>query len=167
MLRRKTILTTAALLAAVAVPASAQTNQDLRSPDAKDAAEQRGLYQSGGGGYVLNRDYGSPDAADVPRDLQRVSAAASPRAKPHPGPYTDSERELVESPEVQAMVSRAMREIRETPAVVEVSRPSGSFDWGDAGLGAAGMLTLCSIAAGAALIVTARRRRRGFRVATH
>jgi hypothetical protein len=164
MLRRKTILTTAALLAVLAVPVSAQTNQDLRSPDARDAAEQRGLYQSDGGGYGLNRDYGSPDAGD----LQRVPAAGSPPANPPTGPYyTDAERALVESPEVQAMVNRARREVRERSAVVDVHPPTGGFDWGDAGIGAAGMLALCSIGAGSALIVTARRRRRGFRVATH
>jgi uncharacterized iron-regulated membrane protein len=64
-------------------------------------------------------------------------------------------------------VSRAIREIRQTPTVVAVQDPSGGFDWGDAGIGAAGMLALFSIAAGSALLLTGRKRRRGVKVATH
>ncbi|HEX6585100.1 MAG TPA: hypothetical protein VF056_15980, partial [Thermoleophilaceae bacterium] len=39
--------------------------------------------------------------------------------------------------------------------------PSSGFDWGDAGIGAAGMLGIFSIAAGSALLLTSRRRRHG------
>jgi hypothetical protein len=207
MLRRSHILTTAALLAVCAVPASAATYedlhsdsaasrdaapppssiaasaadeyQDLRSPDAVDAAGHRGVYAqkgpsespfpglsrqaegTGRGQYALNRDYGSPDAADAARGLSPAPVAAGP------GPYTDSERRLVESGEVQDMVRRAITEIRETPAVIAVDEPSGGFDWGDAGIGAAGMLALFSIAGGSALLLSGRRRRRGVGVATH
>ena len=190
MLRRSHILTTAALLAVCATPASAATYedlhsdgaasaavapppssmaasaadeyQDLRSPDAVDAAEHRGLHGADRGQYALNRDYGSPDAADAARDLPAVPAVTHAG----PGPYTDSERKLVESPEVQGMVRGAIREIRQTPTVVAVAEPSGGFDWGDAGIGAAGMLALFSIAAGSALLVSGRRHRRGVGVAT-
>jgi hypothetical protein len=128
MLRRSHILTTAALLAACVTPASAATYEDLRSPDAVDAAAHRGLYTTEDKGpYTLNREYGSPDAVDAARDLP-------------PTP---------------------------TPVVAATSSPSGGFDWGDAGIGAAGMLALFSIAAGSALLITGRRRRRDLRVATH
>jgi hypothetical protein len=200
MLRRKTILTTAALMAVFAVPASAQT-QDLRSPDAQDAAAQRGIYESESKAYVLNRDYGSPDAADAARDLPsapvatagpgiytdaerklvespevqqmvdrisgEISASAPIVTHAGPGIYTDSERKLVESPEVQQMVDRISGEISASAPVVTVSAPSGGFDWGDAGIGAAGMVALFSIAAGSALLLMGRRRRRDVRVATH
>ena len=228
MLRRSHILTTAALLAVFAVPASAATYedltdpapapssiatpaadeyQDLRSPDAKDAAAQRGVYESESGPYVLDRDYGSPDAADAGRDLPSVAdvthsnpgpytdaernlvespevqqvqqrlagviAADAGRDLPsvadvthsNPGPYTDAERKLVESPEVQQMVDRLAGEISASSPVVAVSAPSGGFDWGDAGIGAAGMVALFSIAAGSALLLMGRRRRRDVRVA--
>ena len=167
MLRRMTILTTAAILGVCAVPASAQQYQDLRSPDAKDAAEQRGLYESDGGSFTLNRDYGSPDAADSARDVPSATVTASPRANSLPGPFTDSDRKVVESPAVEAMADRISAEIRATLPVVEVRGPSGGFDWGDAGIGAAGMLALFSIGAGSALLISGRRRRGGFRVATH
>jgi hypothetical protein len=190
MLRRSNILTAAALaLCCALAPAAAADpftdaerklvdeykdlgsvdgagpSQDLRSPDAQDAAAHRGLYEADPGPYVLARDYGSPDAADAARDLPPATATASP-AHFHPGPFTDSERRLVGSPEVQGMVDRVSREIRTTPAVVEVQAPSG-FDWGDAGIGAAGMLALFSIATGSVLLIAGRRRRQGVRVATH
>jgi hypothetical protein len=165
MLRRSHILTTAALVAVCAVPTTAIAQQDLRSPDAQDAAEQRGLYESDGGSFTLNRGYGSPDAADAARDLPSAKVSAGPPTHSGPGPFTQSERELVESPEVQAMVDRISAEIRATPQVVEVSAPSGGFDWGDAGIGAAGMLGLFSIAAGSALMITGRRRRQALKVA--
>ena len=146
MLRRSHILTTTALLAVCAAPASAITHedlhapsakgaahqtspqpstggQDLRSPDARDAAEHRGPYEADRGPYVLNRDYGSPDAADAARDLPPVQIP--------------------------------------TPVVQVRQPPSGGFDWGDAGIGAAGMLALFSIAAGSALLLTGRKRRQG------
>ena len=47
------------------------------------------------------------------------------------------------------------------------AEPASGFDWGDAGLGAAGMLALLSIAAGSALLLTGRKRRNHVRVATH
>jgi hypothetical protein len=182
MLRRSQILTTAALLAVCATPASAAASgdvappassiaasaadeyQDLRSPDAVDAAEHRGLYETDRGQYALNRDYGSPDAADAARDLPVATPSGTPAG---PGPYTDSERRLVESPEVQDMVRQIRAEIRATPTVVVAGEPSGGVDWRDAGIGAAGTLALFSIAAGSALMLTGRRRRRGVGVATH
>lgn len=176
MLRRSQILTTTALLAVCAAPASAATfedlhprdvatpssiappssiaasegngyqdlrspdardaareagsatqlSQDLRSPDAIDAAQHRGLYEAEPGRYVLDRDYGSPDAVDAARDLPPVQIPAP---------------------------------------VVAAAEPSGGFDWGDAGIGAAGMLGLFSIAAGCALLLTGRKRRQGMTVA--
>ena len=112
---------------------------------------------------MLNRDYGSPDAVDAARDLP--SAAVVTHAAP--GVYTDAERAFVESPEVQQMLSRISGEIAAIPPVVEVSTSSGGFDWGDAGIGAAGMLALFSIAAGSALLLMGRRRRRDVHVAAH
>ena len=150
MSRRSHLITTAALLAVCATPASAATYedltdptptpssiarsagdeyQDLRSPDATDAAAHRGIYAPDGGSYALNRDYGSPDAVDAARDLPSVQIP--------------------------------------TPVVEVRGAPSGGFDWGDAGIGAAGMLALFSIAGGSALLLTGRKRRREVQVVTH
>ncbi len=165
MLRLSHILTTAALVAVCAVPASAHTGwrssyqpvpaadtgqgQDLRSPDAVDAAQHRGLYASERDAghppsYVLNRDYGSPDAADRapagdPSSFVLNRNYGSPDA-------ADAARNL---PPVQTAVLEPR------------NASSGGFDWGDAGIGAAGMLALFSIAGGSALLLTGRKRRHG------
>jgi uncharacterized iron-regulated membrane protein len=147
MLRRNHLIVTAALVATLAVPTGAaaqqdlrmpdtrdaavasEESQDLRSPDAADAAAHRGLYEEDAGPYVLERDYGSPDAVDAARDLPPVQIP--------------------------------------TPVVEVRDAASGGFDWGDAGIGAAGMLALFSIAAGSALLLSGRKRRRGLQVAAH
>ena len=48
-----------------------------------------------------------------------------------------------------------------TQAVVRIQTPPNGFDWGDAGIGAAGGLALTMIGVGGALAVSQRRRRRG------
>jgi hypothetical protein len=142
----RVILTTTALLAVCAAPAFASTyeekfrtsyqpvpaaetgGQDLRSPDAVDAAAHRGVYAREGerSEYVLNRGYGSPDAADAARDLPPM----------------------------------------QVPVVAAQANPSNGFDWGDAGIGAAGMLGLFGIAGASALMLTGRKRRHGLKVTT-
>jgi hypothetical protein len=160
MLRLSHILTTAALVAVCAAPASAATfeqlhpnhrndgaskAQDLRSPDTVDAAQHRGLYAADRGAYVLNRDYGSPDAAD-----------AAPRPADH-GSYVLN-RDYGSPDAVDAARDLPPLQI---PVVEARDVPSGGFDWGDAGIGAAGMLAIFSIAAGSALMLTGRKRRHG------
>jgi hypothetical protein len=53
------------------------------------------------------------------------------------------------------------------PIVTVTESPSGGFDWGDAGIGAAGIVALFGVAGGLAVLLLARRRRRDVRVATH
>jgi hypothetical protein len=159
MHRRNYLIVTAALVAVCAVPGTAAAQQDLRMPDTRDAAAAAAAEEY--------QDLRSPDAKDAARVVPPASLGDQARTQSQPGPYTDSERKLVESPEVQGMVARASRDIRATPPVVEVrGAPSGGFDWGDAGIGAAGMLALFSIAAGSALLLVGRKRRRGVQVAT-
>jgi hypothetical protein len=205
MLRLSHILTTAALVAVSAAPASASTfeqlhsngqndgasqaaadtgwrssyqptppsttsqGQDLRSPDAVDAAQHRGLYAPDQDAYVLNRDYGSPDAVDAaPQPAERDSYVlnrdyGSPDAvdaAPQPA-ERDSyalNRDYGSPDAVDA--ARDLPPVQ-IPVVEAHDGPSGGFDWGDAGIGAAGMLGIFSIAAGSALLLTGRRRRHG------
>jgi hypothetical protein len=155
MLRLSHILTTAALVAVCAAPASAATFEQLHANDQNDGASKaaadtgwRSSYQPAPpsrGAYVLNRDYGSPDAVDAaPQPANRGSYVlnrdyGSPDA-------VDAARDL---PPVQM------------PVIEARNVPSSGFDWGDAGIGAAGMLALFSIAGGAALLLTSRRRGHG------
>jgi hypothetical protein len=131
-MRRTQLITTAALVAACAVPATAVAQgQDLRSPDTRDAAAaaEAQSYQ----------DLRSPDARDAGStpDTQAVQDLRSPDAR-------DAGRPAIRVP---------------TPVVEIREAPSSGFDWGDAGIGAAGMLALFSIAGGVSLMVSARRRR--------
>ena len=48
-----------------------------------------------------------------------------------------------------------------TQAVVRIQTPPNGFDWGDAGIGAAGGVALAMIGVGGALAVSQRARRRG------
>ena len=194
MIRRSHILTAAAFLAVCATPVSAATYENLHSsggdaasgalgrdygsPDAADAA--RGV-PADGGQYALDRDFGSPDAADAAatpapadsgkyalgRDFGSPDAAdaAATRASADGGQYA-LDRPYGSPDAVDA--ARDLPPVTIPTPVVEVrGAPSGGFDWGDAGIGAAGMLGLFSIAAGAALLLVGRKRRHGVSVATH
>jgi hypothetical protein len=135
-MRRTQLITTAALVAACAVPTTAAAQrQDLRSPDARDAAAAA-LAQR-------YQDLRSPDARDAARTSDQVAYQdlRSPDAR-------DAGREPTSTPVPEPVV-----EIREVP--------QPGFDWGDAGIGAAGILAMVSIAAGLLLLVGGRRRRRG------
>ena len=138
-MRRTQLITTAALVAACAVPATAAAQgHDLRSPDARDAAaaaeEQAYL------------DLRSPDT----RDAARATLTRE---------YLD-----LRSPDARD-AGRTPGDVP-TPVVEIREVPGSGFDWGDAGIGAAGMLALFSIAAGLALMVGARRRR-GLQLSAH
>jgi hypothetical protein len=103
-------------LAALAAPTAA-AQQDLRSPDARDAARAAELAQDQPG-----RDLRSPDARDAAEGRGSFNA-----------------------PEV---------------TVVKVTEPSpsgGGIDWGDAGIGAGGLLGLVLLALGSTLAITRRR----------
>lgn len=50
-------------------------------------------------------------------------------------------------------------------AIVRITQPSGAFDWGDAGIGAAGGVAISILALGLLLMVSLRRGRRSKRAA--
>ena len=139
-MRRTQLITSAALVAACAVPAMAVAQtQDLRSPDTRDAAAAAAAehYQ----------DLRSPDARDAarPSETRQYSDLRSPDAR-------DAGRPPVQVP---------------TPLVEIREVPGNGFDWGDAGIGAAGLLALLSIAGGVTLLAVGRRRRRDLGATAH
>jgi hypothetical protein len=136
MIRRTRILTIAALVAVCAVPAYADAKVIQPAPPPPSS-----IATSAGQTYT---DLRSPDARDAGQAALVKQDLRSPDARDAGRP---------ESPPVQTPIV----EIREVP--------SGGFDWGDAGIGAAALLALFSITAGLALLVGARRRRRGFELA--
>jgi hypothetical protein len=184
MIRRSHILTTAALLAVCATPASAATYESLHST-AEGAPPPSSLAASAASEYEqlrseatseLGRAYGSPDAADAAREAAGSEqyvldrGFGSPDAADAAGavPADDGtyvlDRKFGSPDAVDA--ARDLPPVSVPTSVVEVRGPSGGFDWGDAGIGAAGMLGLFSIAAGSALLLVGRKRRQGVSVAT-
>jgi hypothetical protein len=142
MLRLSHILTTAALLAVCATPASAVTFEDLHSNGSSATVDvpppPSSIAASAAEDY---RDLRSPDARDAATSVD----LRSPDAR-------DAARDV---PPVQLP----------TPVIEVKGNPSSGFDWGDAGIGAAGMFALFGIVGGVALLLTARRRRQQVRVA--
>jgi hypothetical protein len=155
MLRRNQLIAAGALALACSLPASAAVaQQDLRSPDTRDAAA------------TSERQVPSPPSSIAASEGQRYEAE---RFQSPPGVYTDRQREIVRqfqnTPEYKRIVLQTRLERLEREAATATAVPSSGFDWGDAGIGAAGMLALFTIAAGSTLLITNRRRRRGFQVA--
>jgi hypothetical protein len=101
-----------------------------------------------------------------------VPAAAS--ARPYEYMYSSSpESAQARSQNTQDLRSPDARDattdVKPAPVaqpVVEIREAPG-FDWGDAGIGAAGILAMVSIAGGLALTVATRRRRRGTEMPAH
>jgi hypothetical protein len=102
------------------------------------------------------RDLVSPDARDSARHLASSSSTLDLR-----------------SPDARDVASRGVAtytpghvpQFSQAPAPV-LQAPVRGFDWGDAGIGAAGMLALIALAAGTMLIASQRRRDHRFPVAT-
>jgi hypothetical protein len=175
MLRRSHILTAVALLAvcvapgyAVAMPnepvpppssiaqSAGQAYDDLRSPDARDAALEAAKTE-------VAQDLRSPDARDAALEAAKTEVAQdlrSPDAR-------DAAAQAAETQVAQDLRSPDARDAGrisppvQTPVVEIREVPENGFDWGDAGIGAAGILAMLSIAAGFTLLLVSRRRRRG------
>ena len=161
MLRLSHILTTAALVAVCAAPASAATFEELHSTRPK----RRRFHMCSAA------DYGSPDAlrrrATRPRPIavrmcSTATTARPTRSTPRRQPAGRDEYVLNRnygSPDA-VDAARNLPPVQ-IPVLEARDVPSSGFDWGDAGIGAAGMLALFSIAGGAALLLTGRKRGHG------
>jgi len=145
-------------------PTEPQVAQDLRSPDARDAALQAAETPQ------VAQDLRSPDARDAALQAAETPQVAQDLRSP------DARDAAVQAAESTPQVAQDLRspDARDagrvsppvTQPVVEIREvPSNGFDWGDAGIGAAGILAMLSIAAGFTLLVGSRRRRHGFKTA--
>jgi hypothetical protein len=155
MFRRSQLIVAAALALVCSLPAStAVAQQQVRSHHTRDA-------DAGS-----ERQVPPPPSSIAASEGQRYEAE---RYQGPPGVYTDREREMnrhfQSTPEYKRIVLQARLDRLQREAATATAVPSSGFDWGDAGIGAAGMLGLSTIAAGSTLFITSRRRRRGFQVA--
>ena len=161
-MRRTHLITTAALVAACAVPATAAAHygQNLQSPDTRDAAANAKVDYSmnaAGGDYA---PAAAPAATQVAQDLRSPDARDAARREP----VTQVAQDL-RSPDARDAGRPPPRFRRRSWTIRDA--PASGFDWGDAGIGAAGLLAMLSIAGGLALMVTTRRRRRGSELPAH
>jgi len=119
------------------VPGTALAQQDLRSPDARDAASTHERATPA-------QDLRNPDTRDV----------TSPQI------FTDGQRAIVERYKRSPSYQATLREVRvaNPPEPAQVRSDSG-LDWGDAGIGAVGMLGVTLVALGGAVAVNHRRHR--------
>jgi hypothetical protein len=157
-MRRTQLITTAALVAACAVPATAAAQgQDLRSPDTRDAAEAAAAEEQ------HYQDLRSPDTRDAARGSEspQYSDLRSPDAHDAALASAATSTQDLRSPDARD-AGREPSPVQIPEPVVEIREvPTGGFDWGDAGIGAAGLLALLSIAGGVTLMAVGHRRRRG------
>jgi len=158
MLRRSHILTAVAVLAMCVVPGFAYGMPDQPAPPPSSIAQSEGqAYQ----------DLRSPDARDAktvpaPQVAQDLRSPDARDAKTEPVPQVAQD---LRSPDAR---DAGLPEAPTPDTTVEIREvPGNGFDWGDAGIGAAGILAMLSIAGGLALMVTTRRRRRGAEMPAH
>jgi hypothetical protein len=82
---------------------------------------------------------------------QQLQAATRPAAAPHT--YARQDKQLIPSSSSQTPVNTA-------PASAPAATSGSGFDWGDAGIGAAGGLAIAVVGIGGALGLSQRRTRR-------
>jgi hypothetical protein len=182
-MRHTHLITTAALVAACAVPATAVAHygQNPRSSDTGDAVPNAkvdySMNSAGGdyapaaaaaGGYMYSSDQASAEArvqGHAPATTQVTQDLRSPDARDaKTEPVTQVAQDL-RSPDAR---DAGLPESPTPNTVVDIREaPASGFDWGDAGIGAAGLLAMLSIAGGLALMVSTRRRRRGSELPAH
>ena len=171
MLRRNQLIGTAALALACSLPASvAVAQQDLRPPDVRDAAaaSERQATQYPPGVYTQREREINTGFQSTPEYKNKVLQTRLERLEHEAGSATGGRPgQDLRSPDAQD-AARNLPPASTPASVIEVREvPSSGFDWGDAGIGAAGMLALLSIAADSLLLVGGPKRRSGASATAH
>ena len=139
---RRLIQITLATMVVTAGITSVAAAQSYVSPDARDSGRQ--VVGTAPTSIMNGRDLVSPDARDAARHSSPVTDLQSPDA-----------RDVAKNPVATYTPGRAPTVQPQQP-VLQVS--SNGFNWGDAGIGAAGMLALIALVAGTLMIGSHRRR---------
>lgn len=142
-----------ALGLAVGVPAAAAAQQPAKPSSPASASPCSEVCS--GGGYGSGNSNTTQPAYSLPIILNNVGNPAPCSEVCSGGGYG-----LVSQPSRTPDDSGAYRTARIPPAPVRVVTASAGFHWGDAGIGAGGMLALIVIGLGGALTLTRRRNQR-------
>jgi hypothetical protein len=99
---------------------------------------------------------GAPTAGAGTQEMQSVSATTHTRPA---AVYSRQDKSII--PGTSPSTSAASIVNGRTPqAVVRIQTPPSGFDWGDAGIGAAGGIALALLGVGGALVISQRRPQR-------
>jgi hypothetical protein len=171
MIRQHQLIGGATALAAALMVSAAPAARGDPAPLAKAEAEIAGAFPSAGSG-VPWASIPKPDRIAAERAAANKSASLDRFALIHvralPQTATVHPNADEQTPVAAArgagppaeIIGRGGRGFSDTPAtIVRVTTPSG-FDWGDAGVGAAGALGLAMLTGAGALVITQRRTRR-------
>ena len=97
---------------------------------------------------------GAPAASAMP-----IGGDPATAVNPTPTVYSPQDKSLV--PGTSPSTSGgAVAKVSASQPVVRIQTPNGGFDWGDAGIGAAGGLALAMVGLGGGLVLSQRRTRR-------
>jgi hypothetical protein len=140
-----------ALALAAGVPAAAAAQQQPGSPAGASPCSE----VCSGGGYTSGNSNTTQPAYSLPIILNNAGNPAPCSEVCSGGGYG-----LVSQPSRTPDDSSAYHAARIPPTAVRVVTASVGFHWGDAGIGAAGMLALIVIGLGGALTLTRRRNQR-------
>jgi len=145
-----------ALGLAVGVPAAAAAQQPatLSNPASPSPCSE----VCSGGGYGSGTSTTTQPAYSIPIILNHLGNQGNPA--PCSEVCSGGGYGLLSQPAQTADDSSANHTARTPPAAGRVATASGGFHWGDAGIGAGGMLALTVIGLGGALTLTHRRNQR-------
>jgi hypothetical protein len=109
----------------------------------------------------------APAAAADPQPLAKAEAAIAANSHAHPAvtPNPDQQAPTAHPAHLALTAAVQPNPDQQTPpsapaTIVHVTNPSNGFNWGDAGIGAAGALGLAMLTAAGALAITQRRTHR-------
>ncbi|MGZ4287267.1 MAG: hypothetical protein ACXVXL_23890 [Solirubrobacteraceae bacterium] len=101
---------------------------------------------------------GAPAASAA--SYSRQDKSIVPAANPTPAAvYSRQDKSIVRATSPSTTAANTAK-VSAAPAVVRIQAPTSGFDWGDAGIGAAGGFALAMIGIGGALAVSQHRTRR-------
>jgi hypothetical protein len=108
-------------------------------------------------GYTANLANGQSSTAARPNpDEQTVTGAGANRTS---APVFSRQDKSIVSATAPSNAAGSAVTAPAAPPVVHIQAPAGGFDWGDAGIGAAGGLALALIGLGGAFVVSQHRNR--------
>jgi hypothetical protein len=144
-----------ALALAAGVPAAAAAQQPGSPAPASPCSEV-----CSGGGYAAGTSNTTSPAYSWPMILNYVGIPAAGNPAPCSEVCSGGGYGSVSQPSRTPDHSSTSNTARIPPTAVRVVTPSAGFHWGDAGIGAGGMLALIVIGLGGALTLTHRRNHR-------